>query len=263
MKFHVVTGLPRSGSTLLTNILNQRPDTYASSTSVLPAALRSLSEILSNSPEETSRLENIPGTAKHHVEIGRSLLQSWHDTNAQVVFDKSRGWTQLALMLRSIVPDAGMIVTVRDPRDILASIERQNAKTAMYKIGKTLFDECNKHVAEDGIVGAPIKGVEDLIRRNLPNVYFVDYQALCSSPATVMAKIEATCQLEPHQYSFDNVESLATDLDSIYRNKFPHDASGPVVASAADWREVISDDIAKGTLDRWPLFCRTFGYSDK
>jgi hypothetical protein len=33
-----------------------------------------------------------------------------------------------------------------------------------------------------------------------------------------------------------------------------------VKAVESDWRDVISEDIAQGTLARWPLFCSTFGY---
>lgn len=261
MRFHVVTGLPRSGSTLLCNILNQRDDTFASSTSALPGALGGIADLMTKSPEETSRLANIPGTAEHHVRIGRALVEAWHETDAPVVFDKSRGWARLSLLLRQVAPESGIVVTVRDPREVLASIERRNAQTGMYEAGRSLFDACNQHVSENGLVGGPISWVEDLIRRKLPNVCFVDYDALCAAPDKVLAKVEATCQLEPFTYDFESVEPTATDLDPLYRNKFPHDGSGPVKRSDSDWREVITDDIAQGTLQRWPLFCRTFGYT--
>ena len=54
--FNVVCGLPRSGSTLLCNLLNQNPEVYASSTSIVPVILGSTSNIISNSPEFKSLL---------------------------------------------------------------------------------------------------------------------------------------------------------------------------------------------------------------
>ena len=260
MNFHVITGLPRSGSTLLCNILNQRSDSFASSTSALPAALSSISTLLSNSPEETSRLANIAGTEENHLRIGRSLIETWHDTDAINIFDKSRGWSSQSLMLRSVAPESGIIVTVRDPRNILASIERQNAKTGLYNTGKSLFEICSKHVSDEGLIGAPIKGIEDLIRRNIPNVCFVEYEKLCSNPSEILRNIELVCKLEPHVYDFNNVESLATDLDVLYRNKYLHQTSSKVETSYSDWKDTISDDIANGTIERWPFFSKTFNY---
>jgi len=260
VNFNVITGLPRSGSTLLCNLLNQRPDTYASSTSALPQVANGIATVLTNSPEETSRLENIPGTDDHHVRIVRNLIEGWHDTDKPVVFDKSRGWARNALLLHSAIPDAGIIVTVRDPREVLASIERRNRETGVYEPGGDLFARCNTQVAENGLVGGPIGGVEDLIRRKLPNVEFVTYDQFVAAPARTMATIEKVCGLEPHEYDFDNVESTATDADVVYRNKFPHKGSGPVKPVESGWSDVIPDDIAKGTLARWPLFCSTFGY---
>ena len=256
---HVVTGLPRSGSTLLCNILNQRSDTFASSTSSLCEALVGLSKLLSENPTETSRLANIPGTAEHHVKIGRSLAESWHDTDAPVVFDKSRVWAESAVMLRSVIPDSGIVVLVRDPRDVLASIERRHRQTGLYG-GNDLFASCSSHMSEDGLVGGPIKGVEDLMRRNLPNVAFVQYENLACDPARAMRAVEATCGLEAHEYNFDAVESTSTDLDVLYRGKFPHEGSGRVEQRKSNWSDVIPQDIATATVQRWPFFCRSFGY---
>ena len=57
-KINVICGLPRSGSTLLCNILNQNPDFHASSTSPLAQTLGALSQFLSTSPEVKSDLYN-------------------------------------------------------------------------------------------------------------------------------------------------------------------------------------------------------------
>jgi len=83
---------------------------------------------------------------------------------------------------------------------------------------------------------------------------------LTAAPERALRSVEQAFSLPEFDYDFEDVEPTATDLDSLHRGKYPHDGSGPVKARHNDWSDVISDDIAKGSLQRWPMFCRTFGY---
>ena len=65
-QIHFITGLPRSGSTLLCNVLNQNPEFYAGSTSPLPALVNTLVNCLSNSPEVQAAL-----IKSEIIEVGR------------------------------------------------------------------------------------------------------------------------------------------------------------------------------------------------
>ena len=49
-KLKFLAGIPRSGSTLLTSLLNQRPDTYASNTSNLADMLRTFEHLWETNP---------------------------------------------------------------------------------------------------------------------------------------------------------------------------------------------------------------------
>ena len=51
MKLHVITGLPRAGSTLMQNVLAQNPKFKVTSTSELPSIISEISKIWSNSLE--------------------------------------------------------------------------------------------------------------------------------------------------------------------------------------------------------------------
>ena len=259
-KFHVVAGLPRSGSTLLCNILNQRDDTYASSTSSLPAACVGLAQLFSSTAEETSRLANIQNTEEHHKYILKNLMHSWHDTEMPVVFDKGRGWAKHNLLLQSASPESAMIVLVRDPRDVFASTERRNRETGIYNSGTHLDETASKMLSPEGLIGGPISFVEDLLARQMPNVLFVPYNQLASAPQHAMSVIETHCSLTPFDYDFLNVEASATDLDALYRGKFPHTGAGEVKPSASDWRQVLPEELGTKIINRWPLYCSTFGF---
>lgn len=262
MNFHTVAGLPRSGSTLLCNLLNQRPDTRVSSTSALPTVLRNVSEVLTNSPEVTSDLATDPDAAERSVRVLRGIIDSWHATRTEdIVIDKSRGWAQAALLLQRVVPDAAMIVTIRDPREVFASVERQHRRTAEYASTDTIFARADTMMSPEGLIGGPIQHVEDLVRRRLPRVLFLAYTALAADPVGSMRRVDAAFGLDEFGYDTVNVESTATDLDVLYRNKFPHDGSGPVEERQAGWGDVMNDELAGLIAGRWPFFMQTFGFS--
>lgn len=263
VKFNVITGTPRSGSTLLCNLLNQRPEIYASSTSALPIITQRYMEILTNSPEITSDLTNIPEAEQRNSDTARALIETWYGYRSEeIIFDKSRLWAHQALALKELYPESLMIVLVRDPRDILASCELQHRKSALYQTAEShlLWDRCSKLVSEEGIIGGPILGIEDLIRRNLSGVMYVDYLSLAAGHDILLPKIDRALGLEEFDYNTQDVQKTATDLDPLYRNKFPHEGSGKVAVSPTRWEDVIPPDIATATLERWPLYARTFGY---
>lgn len=259
MKFHVLTGLPRSGSTLVANILSQRDDTWVSSTSALSRAVAGISEIHTTSEESLSELANIPEAKDIHANVLRSVVESWHGPREEEnVIDKSRGWTHQTVLLRSIYPTASIIVTVRDPRDILASIEKRHRETGQYGAG-TLWERNSAFMSETGIVGACIAGVEDMIRRDWGDMIFLDHDFIVKAPERAFGFIDDLLG-SGFDYDFKNVKNTSTDLDAQWRGKFPHKGEGEVKPYTGDWREYISEDIARASIERWPLYCRTFGY---
>lgn len=243
MKFHVLCGMPRSGSTMLASLLNQNPRFHASSTSALPYVMESISVRLSNTPEVKSDLAADREAAEARlVRASRAYLHAWYDDVAPVVFDKARSWSTSALLLEQLVPDAKMIVLVRDPRAVFASIERQHARfplldVAQTPVERTVYDRASKLFAPEGIIGQCIVGVEDLLRRRLPSLVLVHYEHLVAEPEMVLRRIYQEIGEEYYAHDFVNIKNTATDLDVMYFNKFPHDGSGPVEVREDYWRE--------------------------
>lgn len=261
---HVLAGLPRSGSTLVCNILNQHPDVWASSTSALPNILLAMSQVMSSSPEVTADHANIPEALDRDVAAARAVVEAWYSYRPErVVVDKSRMWSHQTVMLRSILPDAAAVVMVRDPREVLASIERQHRATGLYQAqGEHLLGpRCRQLLDPEGMVGSAINGVENMIRSRFSNVLFVDHAALIAVPSVWMSKIETTLGIDAHDWDVDNVDNVSTDLDPLYRGKFPHSGEGAVSERSGHWSELIPEEIAKATIEMWPLYCGTFGYS--
>ena len=117
-EFVMLSGLPRSGSTVLTSMLNQHPMIHASTTSPLADFLINtieqwpvLARQVANKPER--QLENIiegiiDGTYKH--------------VNKQVVVDKNRLWPRISGDInKTFQKKPKIICTVRQIPEILSS----------------------------------------------------------------------------------------------------------------------------------------------
>lgn len=267
--FHAIAGVPRSGSTLLANLLNQRPDAYASSTSHVPQALNALSMLAGTSPEVKSAL--IHGRARTDAGLAaamRGYVEGWYvgETRGdRVVFDKSRLWNHSARLFETLWPEGVIVVCVRDLRDVLASAEKQHARTALYDdspnpLAKSLLGRADALFGPEGVIGQAVLGVDDLLRRKPASVHVVKYEDMIAHPKTTMAALAEECGLEPFAHDFENVKATAEDVDGLYLHKWPHVGSGKVAAPAGSWREWVSDDIAQQVLLRYPGYSTTFGY---
>ncbi len=266
MKFNVITGLPRSGSTLLCNLLNQNTAFYASSTSPLVSFLSGVSSIASNSPEFKSMLSGEPGTETRLEAVLRGMVESWYAERSGVVFDKSRGWAHNSLLLKKLYPDAKIIVCVRDLRNVFASIEKRHRDTAILDLAanpveKTIEARATGMFALDGIIGLPLNGIADLMQRRPKGLVLVQYEHLTEKPEQAMAQLYRDMGEELFEHDFDSVPNAATDDDSHYLGKFPHETRPKVEPSDRDgWKEYVSPEIAGQIMGQFQRFNRAFGY---
>ncbi len=263
--FNVLAGLPRSGSTLLANILAQHPGVHVSGTSTLGSVVGSVSAILSNNPEVLSELAANPGMYGRYASALRGLVEGWYsEQEVKTIVDKGRAWPPNWALLKDIYPSSKMICSVRDPRDVIASIERQHRATGLFQspVAPALKDSAESLMTQDGMVGGSIKFVEDMIYRKAEGVLFVRYESFVLDPQSNMKRISDFLELDDFKYDFENVESRGGDTDTVWRGKYPHEGSGPVKPSSSSWVDVMNQDLADLIASVYPLYMKTFTYGD-
>jgi sulfotransferase len=271
-KFNVIAGMPRSGSTLFCNVLNQNPRFYASSTSCLAQTVRSISGLWSHAPEiKSEMIVDKTGTEARMVRSVRALIEAWYADKPEVVFDKGRFWNLSSLLLNQLFPDVHIFVCVRDLRAIFASVEKHHAQNPMIdEAGNptelTTYNRADRLFSPNGLIGQQIMGVEDLIRRNPRNqkgkefVHVVQYETFAQNPQLVIDRVYAVLGEERFEHDFENVVNTATDVDGLYGYKFPHAGSGKIEAPSEGWREHVPSDIANLVMQRFANYNRAFGY---
>jgi sulfotransferase len=267
MKFHVIAGMPRSGSTLLCNVLSQNPRFFCSSTSCMAQTVRSLSSLWSRSPEIKSELINDrEETEKRMTRAARALVEGWYKGKGEVVFDKGRFWNMGGPVLHQMFPNAKMLICVRDLRAIFASIEKQHARNPMLDdagnpLELTAYSRADRLFSPNGMLGQQLVGIEDMLRRQLPYILIIQYETFVSNPQLLIDRIYSAIDEKPFEHDFENVENVSgTDVDGLYNCKFPHEGEGKVEAREEDWRKHVPQDIAGLVMQRFAGYNRAFGY---
>jgi sulfotransferase len=221
-----ISGLPRSGSTLLSAILRQNPDFYADISSPVRGLVASTINGITES--ESNHLIDEP-RRKH---ILRALVQSYYDAvTPKTVFDTSRGWTAKTSLLKELYPQTKIICCVRDLPWILDSFERIAAKNTLYNAAltddearQTVTTRCDAlmDVKKEGQVVKPYYFLEEGLLLNPDMIMLVEYESLCKTPEGVMREIYQFIGKPYFDHDFDNVEYENEVFDRALNMKSLH-----------------------------------------
>lgn len=176
-------------------------------------------------------------------------------------------WSGNLLMLQKVIPAAKMIVCVRNLVDTFASVEKQHVKNPLLDDAenvndKSMYNRADKMFGPDGLIGIPITGIEDLIRRDNNGVIFIQYEAFTRQPDVAMETIYTQLGEKPFKHDFNNVVNTAEDPDGMYLYKFPHEGSGKVRPhDPNEWKRYLSPDLAHTIRERFPDYNSYFNYS--
>ena len=217
-KLFYISGLPRSGSTLLSTILNQNPDFYASISGPLARFMRAI--IQESSAQGGYRLQCPEQTRK---KIIQGIVQDYYaDKEAPIIFDTNRGYTLLTPLLKELDPTFKMIVCVRSVQWILDSFEtlvRKNAlsTTSMFSPDENInvYTRSNSLMSSSRSVGFAFEGLKQALTSNeRPNIHILEYDKLAKRPEQVMKEIYKFIDIPYFKHDFDNVEASYDEFDN-------------------------------------------------
>jgi len=119
-----LAGFPRSGSTLLCNILNMHEDISSTPSSPLCNMVGAMRRNWSDDPFLLAQLDsNFEQVHNKLIQSTRAFMDAWSDNNTNITIDKNRGWLFQVETLKLLYPDFKIIICLRDIRDIYAVIE--------------------------------------------------------------------------------------------------------------------------------------------
>jgi sulfotransferase len=253
--YNFISGMPRSGSTLLCNVLAQNPDIEATATSGILDVLFSIRNGW-NEHIEFKAMDSLQRDVKL-LNVLRSVLCGYfEDVNKPYIFDKSRGWLAYIEMAEAILQrPIKILVPVRDIRDILASFEklwRDNAATSQMKLEQEKYFDyqsvegrCRALVEGSAPVGLAYNRIKDAIHRGYRHyMHFVRYEQLTSNPEKTMHKVYDFLEIPYFEHDFQNVVQVTVEDDSVHGYKDLHTIRPVVTPQAPKW-PLFLGDVAK------------------
>jgi len=164
-----LAGLPRSGSTLLTNLLGQHPEITVGPSSPICHVLNNMRKTWSDDPFLLAQLENFDEVYKKLEDSTKAFLNTWCKADTAISIDKSRGWLAMSETLLSLYQeDFKIVVTLRDLEQIFGSVEKQHRKTLLLDFPDhmehhIIDSRANALFQDGGVVGGPLRSLNNLM----------------------------------------------------------------------------------------------------
>jgi sulfotransferase len=229
--YHFLAGLPRSGNTLLSSLLNQNPGIYST-------PLSPVSEIMWNY-KTLYNIEAINRNEENEVRV-KTFLSSfmdnfYKDVKKPVVIDREKAWgtpANLNLIKEYITPTPKIIFTVRNILDIIASYVNMNPNYLKIEIANSGNFYSNYRSEKDCMAEYIMRPNGDLDKallslataffaENKNIFYIVEYDDLVSKPKETMMGIYEFLELPEYDHNFKKIEKLELDNDELLG--FPKD----------------------------------------
>jgi sulfotransferase len=215
---HFISGLPRSGSTLLGAILRQNPRFEAGMTSPVGALFMALQGAMSRRNEAAMFIDE---TRKR--ELLKGLFSNFYFSvhPQKLVFDTNRAWCSKLPTLVRLFPDAKVICCVRHVPWIMDSIERLIRKNAFelsgifgYEPSNTVYTRVARLATSDGLVGFALDALREAFWGEYSDrLILVGYEALAKQPEDTMRQLYRFLGEPYFNHDFDNVEYEADEFD--------------------------------------------------
>ncbi len=218
-KFHFISGLPRSGSTMLAALLRQNPRFHAGMSGPVASLFEGVVAQVSAGSELSSMVNE-----EQRARLLKGLFDSYYADRAEaVIFDTNRAWTAKMPALMTLFPEAKLICCVRDIAWIMDSMERQFRSNAFEHTRlfnnpgerATVYTRVEALAHANRLVGFPYHALREACwGEHAEQLVIVDYDLMVARPQEVIGLIYQFLGEEPFDHDFDAVAYDAPDFDS-------------------------------------------------
>lgn len=248
-KYFFMVGLPRSGNTLLSAILNQNPNLHVGANS--PIAYT------------TYQLKNVIPTREEYINLPKpnfipNLIRStfndyYSDVNAEYVIDRSGAWGNLAnieIIKQYITKDVKIICPVRDIKEILTSFIVKCNESPDNFIDKRLseidnYNRCEFLMKKGSMIDICLSSYYTSFLPGYENCFhFVEYNDLVSDTKNEIEKIYSFLNIQLYDHNYDFIENTLEYNDSIYGMNL-HDVRSDIQKLSIEPNKILSEDLVQ------------------
>lgn len=217
MRYHFISGLPRSGSTLLSGILSQNPRFFASMSGPVGPLINGLLQQIGAGSEFYSFFSEEKRKTMCHAVFNAYYADQ---EGKEIIFDTNRMWTARLHQLMELFEDFKVICCVRNPAWVLDSFERIYRKNP-FDYSK-LFSAQNRHtvysrcesMVNGGIVGTAWMALKEAFYGEFSDrLLLIDYDLLAQHPQNTIRLLYEFIGEPPFEHDFDEVVFSHDEFD--------------------------------------------------
>lgn len=248
-----MSGLPRSGSTLLRSILNQNPNIHIDPVSPMVELFYYNDEYFKSSEQYLAYKK--PESA---YKLISGLIDSYYfDVQEPFIIDHCRAWVNNIERARTyITEDVKILCPVRDVTEVLTSfitLMHRNTKEPNFvdieleKLGYPPTDDnrCEYLMGPDGIVYQALWAQYQAFLRgdDKKHLHMIEYNDLVSKPQETMDGIYRFYGIDSYQHDFDNIFNHHREDESQWKLEDMHHVRRKLGKQSKDPKEVLSPEI--------------------
>ena len=226
-QFICLSGLPRSGSTVLSSILSQNPTIHAEGNSAVCQIMWDMHLSCNNNVTEQLKANNRDYCIRDLICSVPNTYYRNAPAGTKVIIDKCRAWTlpsNLEMLRKYIDPKIKYIVLERSVTDVVKSFAKLYKKN---KWSDTFSHEClNAMLVHDSEpIMKSLKGIT--AAKNSFNAdqtfLFIKYEDFIRDAPGTIDRIYAFCGWAPFKHDFQHIINKHPENDEFYKLKGFHD----------------------------------------
>jgi sulfotransferase len=261
--------LPRSGSTLLQNLLGQNPEFFVTPTSglidlMLGARIGYNQNYESKAGDTEMWKDGFYAFCSHGID---GYIKS--QTSKPYYLDKNRVWGFYYNLLTHIVEKPKVLYMVRDLPSIFASMEKKfrmnpdkdDGTMDNVKMKGTTTHKRVELWAPSHPLGYSLEKLyQTLLDGTASNFLFIRYEDLCSNPDNVMKSIYQYLELHEFKHNFQHINQVTTENDAIHGIYGDHIIRNSLKMLPNDSKEILGMHTVDLIKENYKWYYDFFGY---
>lgn len=243
---HFISGLPRSGSTLLSALLRQNPACHANMSSPLAGLVTELINGMGGQNEYSVFISDA-----QRQRMLRGLFEQFYGEEFErpVVFDSNRAWCAQMPLLQGLFPASKVIACVREVPWIIDSIERLVQRNALtpsamfnFQAGGTVYSRADSVANAEGMLGYPYNALKQAFYgAHTGQLLLVRYESLVAQPQAVLNGVYDFLGLARYSHDLNDIQFDASEFDRRVATPGLHEVRPQV--RAVERRSILPPDL--------------------
>lgn len=251
----IVGALPRTGSTLITNLLNQNPEFHVSNTSPLPDLFLGMQRAYQNSDNIKASLD-YEAQREQLFSAMRGMAEGW---GGEGYIDKSRAWLpQVDLLDKVFGKDWKIIAPIRSLEGIVESFEAQSKAYPELVTEAPINDVARaEYFLNQPFFGQALEATKKAIVLGLPdNILWIPYEQFTLNPQEMFRAIYKFLGKEYYNHDFKTIKQTLSEHDPIH---LPYGDHSIITGGVREYTTPkVSEEVRQYLRGRYPWYYETF-----